>query len=237
MIWSLGLATALALCDVASASTATVTVTATSFGQSIYLLKDGTATQAFAGGIVISVNSASTSTLCADLFTNIALNDNYQANLLQAQYLNPSQTARGYRAAYLFLTQYGQLTSTVTAGNSTITLNQAMAALQLAVWDIVHDGGDGLSAGRIRSSSVTNQTTSAAIRNAANQYIQFSLNYQNGPVNATLYQHVNGPLAKQQLIGAWRDGTGPGIPEPSTYLLTSAGAGVLAWRHRRRRRN
>jgi hypothetical protein len=223
VIHTMGWLAAFSLCGTASAATATVTVLSTSLGQNIYFLKDGAVSQSFAGGIVINVNGAQTSTLCADAFTNIALNDNFQVNLLQAQALDANDPVRGLRAAHLFMTQYGRITSVVNSNNS-LTLNQAMAALQLAIWDIVHDGGNGLSAGRIRSSSVSGQTTGSAIRNAAAQYISFSLNYQSGPVNAQIFQHVNGPLAKQQLIGA---------PEPGSVFLAAAGLGALLWRKRR----
>jgi hypothetical protein len=222
----------LAACGIASGST-TVTVTGVdmSRGQNIYFLEDGTAVQGYAGAIVVNANNASTSVLCVDLFTNINLNDVFQVNFLNPQYLDPTNTAAGLRAAYLFVTQFGTISSYLSSQNPSITLAQATAALQLAIWDIVHDGGDGFSAGRIRSSSVPGQSTDAAVLAAAIQYVQFSLNYQDGPTNATLWRHVDGPQVKQQLIGFYQPGTENGIPEPGTSFLIACGLGLLGWRH------
>jgi hypothetical protein len=116
-------------------------------------------------------------------------------------------------------------------------LAQATAGLQLAIWDIVHDSGDGFAVGSIRSSSASSQATDTAVLNAAIEYIQFSLNYQNGPTNATVWRHVGGPLVKQQLLGFEQPGTGAPIPEPTTSLLIGGGLGLLGWRHYRRRKH
>ncbi len=233
----IGLLAALSLCGIAHGST-TVTVTGvdTTQGQNLYFLQDGSVVQGYAGAIVVNANSASTSVLCVDLFTNINLNDVFQVNFLNPQYLDPANTDRGLKSAFLFVTQFGQISSYLSSQNPSITLAQATAALQLAIWDIVHDGGDGLSAGRIRSSSASGQSTEAAVLTAAMQHIQFSLNYQSGPINATVWRHVNGPLAKQQLLGFYQPGTENGVPEPGSSLLIGCGLGLLAWRHYKERK-
>lgn len=199
-------------------------------------MENGQVVLGYAGAIVLNANNINTSVLCVDLFTNVNIGDTFAVNLLQPAYLDPSHVATGQRAAYLFLTQYGTITQTLASLNPGITLAQATAGLQLAIWDIVHDGGDGFAAGAIRSSAASGQATDTAVLNAALHYVQVSLNYQNGPGNATIWRHVDGPTVKQQLLGFEQPGTGPGIPEPATSLLIGGGLGLLGWRQYRRRK-
>jgi hypothetical protein len=228
--------------SVATATTTTVTVTGVdlSQGQNIYFLQDGAVVQGYAGAIVVNANNASTSVLCVDLFTNINLNDVFNVNFLHPQYLDVSNPSRGLQAAYLFVSQFGTIGSHLSSQNPGISLAQATAALQFAIWDIVHDGGDGFSAGRIQASSAVGQGTEAAVLAAAIQQVQFSLNYASGPTNATIWRHVDGPLVKQQLLGFYQPGTENGVPEPASSVLIAGGLGLLGWRHfqdRKRRKN
>ena len=67
------------------------------------------------------------------------------------------------------------------------------AALQLAIWDVVHDGGDGFAAGRIRQSAdVLNPTDSIVIvLSLANSFLSASLGRtQTGGI---VYVNVPGP--------------------------------------------
>ncbi len=189
-------------------------------------MADGQVQQGYAGGIVLNLNNAAIGVLCVDLFTHIAIDDTLPVDFILPQYLNSSDPSRGLRAAYLYVTQYANITNSADG-----------AALQLAIWDIVHDGGDGFSAGRLQASTNVGSETNTAIRDAALQFIQVSLNYQTDPQLATIFRHVDGPYAKQQLIGAYLPGTGEPIPEPSTVALIGCGLGVVAWRGRRRQRS
>lgn len=224
---------ALATSGVATATTTTVTVTGVDFsqGQNIYFLQDGTVMQGYAGAIVVNANNASTSVLCVDLFTHLNVNDVFDVNFLSPQALDPANPSRGLQAAYLFVSQFGTIGSHLLSQNPTLSLAQATAALQLAIWDIVHDGGDGFNAGRIRASSAAGQGTDAAVLTAAIQQVQFSLNYASNPINATVWRHVDGPLAKQQLLGFYQPGTENGVPEPASAFLIAGGLGLLGWRH------
>ena len=49
------------------------------------------------------------------------------------------------------------------------------AALQLAIWDVVHDGGDGFAAGRIRQSADALNPTDSIVLSLANSFLSASL--------------------------------------------------------------
>lgn len=212
-----------------------VTGVAPAMGRDIAITVDGRVVSDYAGGITITANNVTSSLLCVDLFTSVRANDTFAVDYLQPQFLDPANALTGLRAAYLMVTQYGRIDSFVSAVRPGISLAEATAGLQLAIWDIVHDGGDGLAAGRIRTSSASGNSTPAAVRVAATAYIQYAEAFRGSQVNATLYRHVSGPNAKQQLIGFEQPGTGAPIPEPEPVALAGMGLGLvirLQWRRR-----
>lgn len=209
----------LAVCTtIASAATITVTGVDATRGQSIFVLADGQVVETYAGAIVIALDGGSTMpVMCVDLFTHININDSFGVNYVLPADLDPD-ISRGLRAAYLYVTQFGNVSSSI-----------AGAAMQLAIWDIIHDGGDGFSAGRIQASTTVGQATDPAISIAALQYVTFALNYQQGPTNATIFRNVDGPYVKQQLMGA-------SVPEPASMVMMSCGIALLGWRKMRNRK-
>jgi PEP-CTERM motif len=100
------------------------------------------------------------------------------------------------------------------------------AALQLAIWDVIHDGGDGLSAGQIQQqTSVAPDANSAAAYTLASTWITASQGQS--AYNAAVLMNVDGPTASQTFITA-KAGTTFSLvstPEPATMCL--AGAGLL----------
>ena len=82
---------------------------------------------------------------CVDLLNRGTIGEEYSFTPLSTNLL-----ANGARVAYL----YNTFAPTIELGSTYDTLDKVMAAsagLQLAIWDVLYDGGDGLSAGDLWS--------------------------------------------------------------------------------------
>lgn len=168
---------------------------------------DSQNTNIYAGQIGVRFDSGVTALLfCADPFIALRL------DTVTVTPLPGSQVNNGERLAWMF--------NSYVPG---ITQGWQAAAFQLAAWDIVADGGDGLSTGRIQSATGTN----AQIAGAAQALLAASQGKSS--TGATFYQPTAGPHYSQTLFEA----SASPVPEPSTYLLM--GAGLLALAHLRRR--
>ena len=193
---------------------------------SIRLWEAGTGdTDGIAGVIDIELISSDGSvhpldTLCVDLFTNIYLGQTYTThvyhpsqipdkNLLWVSWLIdnamlPTQE-KGFPSA---LDQADWLTSPVQG-----------AGIQLAIWDIVHDGGDGFYAGRVRAATGTLPTDQVLL--AAQRYEDVSRGHTSGL--AYVYDNYTGSDEYQMLAGPrFEDGGPHPTPEPSTLVLIGA---------------
>ena len=176
-------------------------------GGTINLSWMGVAANDYAGYIDITVDGTySRFAFCADIGTGIS-NTTYNTLIR-----SPSTITNGLRAAWL-VENYMAAATTVTAGE----------AMQIAIWDIIHDGGNGFSAGNLRSTA----STPAAVLTAANQYLTLSLGKSSS--NAIIYNNtqVSNGVAGQTLIGRVPNDGGPGTPEPATLLVTGAGLILL----------
>jgi hypothetical protein len=107
----------------------------------------------------------------------------------------------------------------------TYSAAQVAAAMQLAIWDLVNDGGDGLAAGRIQLSTAPGQLTDPGVATLARQYLNQSAGKG---ADATVYTSVNGPQDMQRVITS--------VPEPGTWSLAAAGAAALLAGTARRRK-
>lgn len=102
---------------------------------------------------------------CVDLFTLISVGVDYNAMSVSTSTFDAED---GNRAAWLMGTFLPQINLLANGDQK----KQWGAALQFAIWDVIHDSGDGFGAGLIRSTGNTN----AAVLNQANSWIAASLN-------------------------------------------------------------
>jgi hypothetical protein len=187
-------------------------------GANVTFLNSGVLEQGFAGVILGLFEGTDVSPLfCVDLFTNIGYGT-YGANPL-----NPRVARNEDRVAWLYLSQ----------SNTVVNVDTGLA-FQLAIWDIVHDGGDGLSTGLVSSTTFIGLTLAQI--NLANYYIDLSAGHS-VTSGVSIYQNfdLNTGEPAQNLIGAGAPGGNVHNPEPSTLIMVLAG-GALAGAGRIRRR-
>jgi hypothetical protein len=152
------------------------------------------------------------SALCGDIFTGISQNETYDAN-------GTLMTTTPYtRIAYLLAN-----VASLLSGNPPATIQGA--ALQLAIWDILHDNGDGLGAGNIQASVNTSSVLATAVADflgaawtPTQGLIRYELTFQGGNVPA---QDV---LVLSQVS----------VPEPGTFAVAGVALAALAMRRKRR---
>lgn len=207
----------LTLFSTASTVKATTIIANFGIGQNIWLKEDGIEIQGWAGALNIALDGTYNRTaFCVDLFTNIFVTQTYGTQIARPG------SPELMRAAWLIENEYPALTAAAD-----------MAALQLALWDIIHDGGDGLSVGRVQGA--TTNATDAAILNNASAFLARSLGRASN--NAFLYTNLsltNGAPAQTLMGSAVNDG-GPHAPEPSTWAMMAMGAVAVGFGSRRRR--
>lgn len=178
--------------------------------QSIEIKADGNTWNVGAGVGVLLVDGINyIDVLCVNLFRGISLNVAYAAQSIGAG----TYDSDGPAAAYLAQT-YLPAVSTKIAG----------AALQLAVWDLIHDSGDGFSAGRVRSTLNTNSSVLAQ----ANTFRQEALGKT---AAASVFAAAPGAAVFQQQI--YLAGNPAQVPEPATFALLGIGLVAAAMFRRR----
>lgn len=197
-------------------------------GGSMWMNEDGANFNAyFVGGMDINIDGYSRTVFCMDLFTSIYVGSVNDTTLAQPD------TPVVQRAAWLLTSMYADLT----APNVNATSNQLGAAMQLAIWDIIHDGGDGLTLGRVRASTDVNNPTDAVIVMYTQQWISQSVGQ--ATTNALVYNNfcTGGIPAQycgvesQTLLGLAATDGGPTLPEPGTMVAVGLGLlGLGAWR-------
>ena len=235
----------------ASATTIIATGVDNNRGGSLWMNENGTDTQAmFAGVILIAVRQNNVTynrdALCVDLFTNINLNQTYNTtilspsdvsgkNLQRVSWLvdNALLPANGFKPGY---------PSSLPSSDWVLTAAQG-EGIQLAIWDIVHDNGDGFSAGSVQKSKSASNPTNVTALNWAQFYETASLNQHSN--YAFIYQNVtlSGQPAQMLAGPQYLDG-GPDppnfnpetpLPEPSTMALAGS-ALILIGKFLRRRK-
>jgi len=196
-------------------------------GGSVWMKEDGVDSQAyFAGVILIALTENGQQyyrdTFCADLFTPIYLYTNYDTDVLRPDQV-PGRNLD--RVSWLIdnaaLPTHGSYSSELAPQNWVTTSAQGIG-LQLAIWDLTSDQGDGFSSGRVQAVTNPNNPTDPTALAWAQNYLAWSAGKSSSL--AFVYQNVdmgNG-LPAQMLVGPmFRDG-GPSpnpVPEPSTLGL------------------
>lgn len=197
---------------VTAANATPITITGVGLGRNASMLLNGSTTPGNHYAVEIMVNKAGTIFIayCIDLFTSIGINTYNNTTGL------PDSFTNGLRAAWLYNTYA-----------PTVNTNDLGAAVQVALWDIAHDGGDGLGAGNIRLAA-----TETSLRTVADGMITASLGHTS--MNATILYNTsltNGTPA-QTLITAQ---AAYETPEPMTMALVGGALCLLARIGRRRR--
>jgi PEP-CTERM motif/Thioester domain len=195
----------------ASAATLVFDSLRTNSYQTFYINKGATSTttapvNTTAGLLNIRVDGSSYSAYCFDLFTGISAGTNYTVTAN-----TPAANTNQARAAWAIANYLG-----------TFTQAYERAALQLAVWDIIHDSGNGLAfgSGRVQISTTSGKLTPTNISTLASSIITASVgkSYTRG----TFYT-ANG---MQTLYVS-------DVPEPATIFLSGGAlAALVAWKRR-----
>lgn len=187
---------------------------------------DGVNETHYTGIFIANVMSKSVEAVCVDLFTDISTGQTYNYTL---QYSNSVQAlafnSNIRRAAWLFHNQLPVINATTNALQQSIN----GAALQAAVWDILIDNGNGLSAGRFQKRTGTVDTNWTSVYNRTATLLSSSqgktYNYTVTLINAS------GATASQTLMT-----TDILSPEPGTMLSIGSGLVVMSVIVRRRRK-
>ncbi len=209
----------------------------------------------FAGVFQISLTedgiTVNRDTVCVDLFTDIFIGQQYSSNVLSPDEMG-SEALRLERAAWL-LDNVLQPTEAPPPGQTyTSSLPSADwvhdsitgAALQLAIWDIVHDNGDGFSSGLVQLSTDPNHPTDPNVLAWAQFYEALSL----GQLSNSAFVYLNADLGNgqpaQSLLGPIYHDNGPQPPpflgspnpEPSTFVLGGMVIGAVGFLRLRSRK-
>ena len=233
--WATMLVTAATvLCGIAAADTLVVTGIDASRGESIWISENGTDQNAFFAGVInitltdAEGNQFNRDTMCVQLFTDIFLYQMYQTSVV-----TPDEMGGGAfdRVSWLLDNEL-PLVTTPAQG----------AGLQLAIWDIMEDGGNGFLTGSVQEGSAAHPTDQAVL-DAATAYEVDSFGKSSG--DAFVYQNTSNGVQVQMLEGPkfLNDGGPQPIPEVSTLVLAGtvlagtvlvgmvlAALGLVGWR-------
>lgn len=194
-------------------SAGTITLTGLGYGRRdvAMVTKNGDPYSAYATEIRVLKDGQSVLAYCVDLFTSIGMSTYTNTTGLPDRYLN------GERAAWLYENYSGLVRS-----------NGDAAALQLALWDVVHDNGDGFNSGLIRLG-----TGESILRTAADSLVLNSAGRES--LSATmLYNFEIGSGQRMQTLITGPQPDGVATPEPATFAMIGMGLaasyGFLRWR-------
>ena len=224
----------------ASASAATIVVQidwsrggGTGAGSDVWLKQDGTDTDVyFAGVIQIDVMDAGVSVtrdaLCVDLFTDIYIGSTYDTYAYNPDEIPGKNLPRvAWLVDNALPVNAAQQAASQLASNDWVTTPIQGIGLQMAVWDIVHDNGDGLFAGRVQASANGDVTDHTSDPTGATwtyyDWERFYLTSSLGQSSNSAYVYDNytsdGTQMQMLISPRYMDGGLVPNPEPGTLLL------------------
>jgi hypothetical protein len=220
----------------ASADTINATNVDYSRAMSIYMNEKGTVVSGLAGVILIDLttggNTYHRDTLCVDLYIDILLGQTYHTvvtdpNGATALSGKPNLGLVSWMIDNALLPGQQTFLSALPAIDW-VTTPQQGAGLQLAIWDLVEDNGDGLDKGNLQASTTPGELTDPGVLYWANTYEAIALGELAHPTDlAYVYVNDQNGTGAQMLEGPqYIDGGPEPFPEPSTFGL--GGGGLLA---------
>ena len=196
---------ALTIAVTASATQFTLTGMAAGKSKVVNIQYHGNSFNVYAGAVLGKLDSGPTfDSYCVDLDHWDHLGDSYAVNLRMMSEQGPF----GTRAAWLF-NQYSGVVNSSDKG----------AALQLAIWDVIADGGDGISHGVFRASS------NSTVNSLAGQYLAASAGQVSSAHWLQAVNHGRNGDRNQNFMAA--------VPEPSALAALLIGSVTLLRRKSR----
>lgn len=197
---------ALAACGVASASSLfTYHGLVSEMSRAVEITYGGNTMTVGAGLALVSLDGgARFGGMCVDLNHWNSQGNSYQVDVKPIA----ERGAGATQAAHLF----GKYATTIDSKDKG-------AALQLAIWDILYDGGDGLDAGTFRSAA------SSSVKSLTTDYIAESAGKSGSGYYFKALTHGSNNNKNQDYMGT--------VPEPASMAVLLTGALALARRRRR----
>ena len=184
-------------------------------GGSVWINENGTPQDAYFAGVVLITltqngQQYNRDTMCVDLFTDIYLGVTYNSNILTPEAAPGVGLARvsWLLDNTLLPTQGNQYTSLLPTSDW-ITTSAQGEGLQLAIWDITGDGGDGFSAGRVQASTAPGQMTDPVVLAWAQAYESLSAGHTSDQAFVYVNSDMNTGAPAQMLEGPLFTDGGP----------------------------
>ena len=237
------------LCGIAAADTIVATGIDTSRGEyNVWINENGTDTDAyFAGVIKITLTDSegdqfNRDTLCVQLFTDILLNQTYGTSVVTPNEMGGGSLDQGSWLLdnALLPGQNGGATPSALPQADWVTSPAQGAGLQLAIWDLVENGGDGFGVGTVQAATVSNgpaaDVTDPTVLAWAEYYEALASIPGNTTNDAFVYVNVNlGNGEPAQMLEGPEFGSGPQpAPEASTLVLVGTALAALGLVGRRK---